>query len=79
MGLLKVTGTIAISQFFGTGTSDALYLTDDFLKKGSAAKKMKPTDFLDAKGNFTKEPEELVFAEATSKIVGPNGKPVLGW
>jgi endonuclease YncB( thermonuclease family) len=56
---------------------DRCYRTDEFLDEGlTAALQHELDEFISATDKFTVAPEDLVFNEQPSKVLGPNGKPV---
>lgn len=55
---------------------DQCYLTDEFLAQPTSAPIYGLHDFLDLDGFFWRWPEELVFREADSRLVGPGGSEV---
>jgi endonuclease YncB( thermonuclease family) len=63
-----------------TDQPDPLFLTKDFLEQGPhAATERKLNEFLKSDDEFTLQPEQMVFKEQPSKLVGPDGKAVTGW
>jgi len=58
--------------------SDRFLFTKDFLADPTSARQHKWEDIL-AKQAITAEPEDLVFVEDTSKLLGADNKPVLTW
>ena len=59
---------------------DALFLTKDFLANGvHSATQRFLHEFLDAAGNFSLRPEEMVFREKPSTLVDANGKRIISW
>jgi hypothetical protein len=63
--------------FLATKQSDKVHLTDEFLLQGpSASPAFGLHELLTAAGRFTRGPEEIVFREKPSTLVGRNGKPV---
>lgn len=70
-----ITGTFE-SYLRSKRSSDTVHLTTDFLSQGPAAA---PVHFLDEfvqSGKVTVWPEELVFREKPSRVVGASGAPV---
>ena len=58
-------------------TKDEFHLTDDFLEQGVAAAEIHTLDeFIDQNGKFRLAPDEMVFREKPSKLIGPDGQPV---
>jgi endonuclease YncB( thermonuclease family) len=56
---------------------DQCLLTSEFLSQGATAATMHPlSDFIAANGKISKEPQDLVFRENSSTIVGSDGKPI---
>jgi len=56
---------------------DDLFLTTDFLNQGATAAPIHLlSEFVGSDGKITKEPQDLVFRENASTLVGPNGKPI---
>jgi len=55
---------------------DPCFLTDDFLEQGVAAEERDLAEFIGADGSVLFWPEELVFKDAPSKLVGPGGREV---
>ncbi len=54
---------------------DALFLTSEFLRDGpNAAPPHFLSDFLQTGGRFTLQPDEMVFSEKPSHLIGPDGK-----
>jgi len=59
---------------------DPLFLTDEFLEQGPyAATEHVLNEYLKSDGEFALQPEQVVFKEKPSKLVGPDGKPVTDW
>src|SRR5262249_51272740 len=57
--------------------ADDCFLTKDFLAQGSnAATIHNLSEFVGTNGKITKEPQELVFRENPSTLLGPNGQPI---
>ena len=57
--------------------ADDCFLTNDFLEQGvTAAPVHLLSEFVGNDGKITKEPQELVFRENASTLVGPDGKPI---
>jgi endonuclease YncB( thermonuclease family) len=57
-------------------SSDAVHLTGEFLSQGAAAAPLRFLDEFVQGGLSTVWPEELVFREKPSRVVGPGGEPV---
>jgi len=57
-------------------SSDAVHLTEEFLSQGAAAAPLRFLDEFVQGGLTTVWPEELVFREKPSRVVGPGGGPV---
>jgi endonuclease YncB( thermonuclease family) len=55
---------------------DQVMLTDDFLAQGPAAVVWQLDDFVHADGFFELWPEDLVFREAASRLIGPGGAEI---
>jgi endonuclease YncB( thermonuclease family) len=53
--------------------SDPCFLTEDFLEQGTAATERELAEFVDGDGTLQFWPEELVFRDAPSRLVGPGG------
>lgn len=61
-------------------TKDAFFLTDDFLANSTLSATIRTfPEFLDANGKFTLKPDELVFREASSTLIGADGEEVEAW
>lgn len=58
---------------------DDCYLTGQFLGGPYSAPHRKLHEFYRADGTFRLRPDELVFQEKESTLIGPNGKPVTSW
>jgi endonuclease YncB( thermonuclease family) len=58
---------------------DACHLTSEFLQQTTAAPIHTLDDFLKDTGTFTKKPEDLVFREKASTLVGANGQEITRW
>ena len=57
--------------------ADDCFLTNDFLEQGvTAAPVHLLSEFVGSDGKITKEPQDLVFRENTSTLIGPDGKPI---
>jgi len=57
--------------------ADACHLTSDYIEQGASAAVIRYLEeFLDGDGFFSEWPEDLVFREQASTVVGPDGKPV---
>lgn len=67
-------------DYLKTTETTICYLTSDFLAQGAAAS---PHHFLHefvaADGKISKHPDELVFAEGSSTLIGPDGKKITDW
>ena len=59
--------------------SDDCYLTRQFLDGRYSAPHRKLHEFYRADGTFRLRPDELVFQERESTLIGSNGKPVTNW
>jgi hypothetical protein len=58
-------------------TKDEFHLTDDFLEQGVAAAEIHTLDeFINQNGKFALAPDEMVFREKPSRLLGPDGQPV---
>jgi hypothetical protein len=55
---------------------DAVTLTDEFLDQGEASAIHNLHDFVQPDGFFELWPEDLVFRESPSRLIGPGGAPV---
>lgn len=61
-------------------TADAFYLTDDFLENTALSAEIQVLpDFLDVENTFTLKPDEIVFRESASTLIGSNGQLVEDW
>jgi endonuclease YncB( thermonuclease family) len=60
-------------------TSDRCFARDDFLSQGPAAIEHSLADFVADDGRVTVWPEELVFKELPSNVVGPDGMVLAAW
>lgn len=61
-------------------TRDDFFLTEEFLEQGQSAATLHFLgDFLQANGKFELEPEDMVFREKQSKLVGPDGEIITTW
>lgn len=58
---------------------DDCYLTTEFLADPHTARHRKLHEFYKTDGTFQLRPDELVFQESPSELIGPNGKPVTAW
>jgi endonuclease YncB( thermonuclease family) len=58
--------------------SDPCFLTDDFLEQGTAAIERELAEFVDGDGTLGFWPDELIFKDAPSRLVGPGGA-VVAW
>lgn len=59
---------------------DPLFLTKDFLANGVHSSTQRFFhEFLDANGNFSLRPEDMVFKEKPSTLVDANGKRITSW
>jgi endonuclease YncB( thermonuclease family) len=59
---------------------ESLFLTTEFLRDGIHAAPLHfMADFLQPDGTFSLAPEEIIFREAPSKLVGPDGKKITVW
>ena len=58
---------------------DDCYLTTEFLTDPHTARHRKLHEFYRPDGTFRVRPDELVFQEKPSELIGPNGKPVTTW
>ena len=58
---------------------DECHLTDEFLAQPTAAPTYRLHDFLEADGYFALWPEELVFRESDSRLIGPGGVRIDDW
>ncbi len=56
--------------------NDQFYLTDEFLAQPTSAPLYALHDFLGPDGYFSLWPEEMVFREADSRLIGPDGAEV---
>jgi len=65
--------------YIAKGKTKTIVITDDFLATGKKAKKYTLGSLLAADGTFTRAPDEIVFLEDPSKLIGPDQKPVLDW
>jgi endonuclease YncB( thermonuclease family) len=68
-----VTGGFA--RYLGA-QSDPCFVTDDFLEQGTAATERELAEFVDTDGTLLFWPEELVFKDAPSRLVGSGGAVV---
>lgn len=65
---------------FLKGNPDGFYLTDDFLKHGIfSATPHLLSDFLNVNGDFTLWPQDFVFTEKPSKLIGLDGQIIDRW
>jgi hypothetical protein len=56
---------------------DQCLLTDEFLSQGPTVATVHPlSEFIAGNGKISKEPQDLVFRENASTLVGPDGKPI---
>ena len=56
---------------------DELHLRDEFMEQGATAAPIYHlSEFIGSGGTFKAKPQDLVFREKPSRLVGPNGKPV---
>jgi endonuclease YncB( thermonuclease family) len=70
-----VTGTFAR---YLAAHPDPCFVTNDFLEQGPAATVRELAEFVDTDGTLLFWPEELVFKDAPSRLIGPDG-PVVDW
>jgi endonuclease YncB( thermonuclease family) len=67
--------TAGFRTFLRTKQSDFCFDTDEFLDQGpSASTPVHLADLIDGHGDFTRDPDEVVFQEAPSTLVTPGGK-----
>lgn len=65
---------------FLAAPSNTCYLLSDFIDNGIfAAVPHKLSEFLTSGGKFTRLPQDLVFKEDPSRLVGPDGKEIITW
>ncbi len=63
-----------------TKNPDSLFLTKEFLEQGVyASKHHLLNQYLSSNGTFKLQPQDMVFMEKPSRLVGPNGKTVTQW
>lgn len=55
-------------------SSDAVHLTEDFLNQGATAAPVRFLDEFLTSGSFTVWPEDIVFREKPSTLIGPDGQ-----
>jgi hypothetical protein len=60
-------------------SQDRVFKTDEFLEQGHATPAHNLVDFIDAGQHFTVAPDGLVYKEAPSTLIGPDGKKVTSW
>ena len=79
--LLRDSGVLTNSfHNFLIGKKDECFMTKDFLAEGpSAAPLHYLSDFVTPFGKIKSEPQELVFREKSSALIGPNNQPVTSW
>ena len=71
--------TQTFKNFLRTKSSDFCFDAAQFLEQGaSASEPVHLADLIDSSGMFTKWPEEVVFQEAPTRLVGPGGAEVTG-
>jgi len=59
---------------------DGFFLTDDFLENGVHSAELQLLhEHVDSDNRFDLDPDDLVFREKASRLVGPNNQPILGW
>ena len=59
---------------------DGFYLTDNFLENGVHSAELQLLhEHVDSDNRFDLNPDDLVFREKASKLVGPDNQPILGW
>ena len=67
-------------DYLKTTETRGCFLTADFLDQGAAASPHHSLDqFIAADGKISKKPHELVFAEESSTLIGPDGKKIRDW
>ena len=63
-------------QDYLSSQQDKCYETDDWLENHASGAQHEFADFVKNSKTINFDPPDLVFAEETSKIVGPDGKPI---